>query len=826
MSASPYTFEGARAALLGTSSAALKAVDALLGISLVAAGPIGVATGHPWVLAAWGWIDQKNELVARLDDLVNGGRTGLAKATGVRRQRLLSATHTALVAASFFAVLREELGPVFEELALTEQEQRRLVVGTDGATLYAEAVSHLVTDEVGLPWAGRGLDRNIEEQVRPYLARLAQRTFAFFEGLAAWTDRFGFVDRRRSWQGVTARAVDRYRAEYLKLAAEIPELALLTLVEEHQATHDSLARLEKLVASLARADATVASSAIDGLNTAVLDTPMTDLSEIGDLTAVRSPTVGRGYLEPAFRWAVVDRGSQPADEAWWRGRPLETDLSGFLAAHLASPLSAEQPLVVLGHPGSGKSLFTKVTAARLSASEAFTTIRVSLRDVRDPSASVYEQIAGVLADTAHGKVTWQALAEASQDRTRVLLIDGLDELMQATGATESRYLADVMEFQRAEAAMGGPVAAVVTSRTVVADVATIPAGCLVVKLEDFDTARVTTWVERWNEANRAAVGRGEIFPINALTLLRYGDLARQPLLLTLLAIIASERDIPPDGTSASLYKLLLDDFVRRELARPDAEAGQLSPHDRRTTEIWKLGLVAFGMLNRSQTNLHEKDLADDLRALPGRSAPAVSNGAQAATRLVGRFFFIHTAEADARAGGRSYEFLHTTFRDYLVAHHTVEQLGAVRAADDDLLFALLSHRLIAAAGALTFSFARDLASDAGAVAAVSESLVRGALSRWDKGRFADYDPSKRPNVQRVAVYTANLVIIRLAVAGETPVPVARFCPSGSDVTEWWPMLVGLWRAALPSSDLSALLDVLGIHEDLERARRLRPPARS
>ena len=798
MAAVLYTFESAREILLGRSSPAVKALDRLLGVAFLAAGPLG--------LAAWGWIDQKNELVARLEEMVSRGRRDLAAARGRSRQELLAATHTTIVVASFFAALRDLAGAAYDEINLSEDDERRLADPSTFDVLFRVPVE--------LPWAVRGFDRNTEEVVRPYLRRLAGRTLGLFEGLPAWTDRFGSGPHVAD--ELTRRAVERYRAEYVRLAADVTEFRLWTLLGEERVTHDGLARLESLIAGLAEASrSNTARDAIHALHRAVLLEPMTDL---GDLTAVRSPTVERGYVEPAFRWAVMGRGSQPSLEEWWADRPLETDLSRFLAAHLASPESTRQPLVVLGHPGAGKSLFTRVTAARLAASDAFTAVRVPLRDVPDPSATVYQQIDGYLARAAHGRTPWAELVAASAERTRVVFIDGLDELMQATGATESHYLRDVVEFQRTESTISGPVAVIVTSRTVVADLATIPPDCLVIKLEEFGDDLVAAWVDRWNAAN---AGSG-VRRLDATALLEYGDLARQPLLLTLLAIVASERDLPRDGTSAGLYRMLLDDFVTRELTRPDAEG--LDQGDRRAAELWKLGLVAFGMHNRGAKHLHEEDLAEDLRALPGPAGPpprararGVGRPLTASRRVIGRFFFVNTSEVE---GGRSYEFLHATFGDYLIAHHTLEQLREAHASlrsrtaaqpwDDDLLFALLSHKLLVTTGTRTVTFFGELADGDRALPDVLHHLISHAFARWGPGRFAGYDPAGLTPVHRLAAYTANLVLLSLAVAGEEGVAIAALCPEDTDADAWWWTQVRLWQAALPATDVSTVARSIGV----------------
>ncbi|WP_433606552.1 NACHT domain-containing protein [Dactylosporangium sp. CA-139114] len=821
MTRSADTLGDAREILLGRRSATIKLLDTLLGAGILAAGPIGLATGQPWLLAAWGWIDQKNELIVRLDELVRKGRAKLRKSSGRPRHELLAATHAALTAGAFFAALRDELGPVYDELELTEADLARLSVTADQREALHKTVDLLLRIPIDLPWSGRGFEANLKGQILPHYLMLTARCLDFFTGFRAFSANLGEYSPRRA-DAIAQRAAERYRADFLGLAAEIPEFRIWAEFGEHLAEQNALARIEELTRFLA-APAKAARPALRNLHRAVLAAPIVDLEEAtGDVTAVRVPSVERGYIEPAFRWAVMGPDSLPAHEDWWGRQPLGLDLAGFVAAHVVSPAAAERPMVVLGHPGSGKSLFTKVCAARL---DAFVTVRVPLRDVPDPTAGVYRQIDDVLRAASHEQVEWRTLCESGGPAVRVVLIDGLDELMQATGATESRYLRNVMDFQRTEAAVDGPVSVIVTSRTLVADLAAIPEGCLVVRLEEFTDEQIDAWAGRWAEANEPGVAAGQVRPVAADALRGYGDLARQPLLLLLLAIVAADRELPADGTSVGLYRMLLDDYIRRELARPDNQASGLAEDERREAELWKLGLVAFGMLNRGRQHLAERDLEADLLALPGPIPVAevqrrdLGRSLDPARRIIGRFFFVVAAEADGGAGGRSYEFLHATFGDYLVAFHTFELLRDAAAArslrtasqswDDDLLFALLSQRLLAGYGSRALGLFAEQARGDAAVAGVLEHIAAIAQDRWGPGRHAAYAPSSRVAVQRIATYSANIVSLRLAMADE-PVELARLCPPHADVRSSWANQVRLWDAALqPLAGRAAFIS--GLH---------------
>jgi hypothetical protein len=98
----------------------------------------------------------------------------------------------------------------------------------------------------------------------------------------------------------------------------------------------------------------------------------------------------------------------------------EERLARHAAAVLHRPLwraSTQRPLIILGHPGAGKSLLTEVLAARLP-SEAFTTIRVPLRAV-NPDAPIHQQVEKTVEGLVKEHPSWGELCRAS-DTTKVV----------------------------------------------------------------------------------------------------------------------------------------------------------------------------------------------------------------------------------------------------------------------------------------------------------------------------------------------------------------------------------------------------------------------
>ena len=86
-------------------------------------------------------------------------------------------------------------------------------------------------------------------------------------------------------------------------------------------------------------------------------------------------------------------------------------------------------------------------------------IRVVLRDVA-ADTTVQDQVEAAVTHATGERLTWPDLVRAAGPAIPVTLLDGFDELLQATGIHQSDYLRRVAEFQRREAVQGRPVAVI------------------------------------------------------------------------------------------------------------------------------------------------------------------------------------------------------------------------------------------------------------------------------------------------------------------------------------------------------------------------------
>jgi hypothetical protein len=536
------------------------------------------------------------------------------------------------------------------------------------------------------------------------------------------------------------------------------------------------------------------------------------------------PTLREAFINPRYRLGTQTREARVADESWWAKRPTADDIDVLLAAHMMAPDAMRLPMLLLGHPGAGKSCLTKMVAARLPSS-GYTVVRVPLRRV-DAEAPVYDQIQQALDWATHRRVDWWELAEQSAETIRVVLLDGLDELLQAAG-DRAGYLQEVADFQRREAEQDRPVVVVVTSRTVVADRVRIPDGTTVVKLEDFDEDQIAAWCQVWNHANAAAIEAGRVRALTSAAAETQAELARQPLLLLMLALYCADPSLPAlesHVSKAALYRRLLETFTHREVSKTHQKSSADVIAEAVQDQLWRLTVAAFAMFNRGRQDVTDAELGSDLAALD-EGPPGGVRAAELGQRVIGQFFFVHAAEArthGAQAGRNAYEFMHATFGEYLMAAQVAEMLTEAGSAafsgrrgsrepSDELIFALLSHQPFACSLQI-LAFATELVDELDddeheRIMRTLEKLVAGCRQRYDSGRYAAYRPLPVDHVRQLAVYSANLVVLRVWCTGE--VAVERFWPDTNEPMMRWRSTVALWNSGLDRTGWRAVLDVLG-----------------
>nr|WP_185006872.1 ATP-binding protein [Crossiella cryophila] len=783
-------------------------MDKLAGVILLVSG-VTIAKEALSLLGAKNEITKLGQAAAK--KLLNRGAGDF-----LDRSRRMAAAHCLLTYTAFFTALERHAPDLMAQIALTDAEKLQLL---------PDRV--LIDHPIKLPHPAHS-----EHSNRHALCLdLANRITQFATGL-----NHHLRDREltESIQAAVNATEEIYQAQYVELLRDSPDLTAWVSRQDQHRIDRGLQDLATRITELhpgAQSDATATDlSTVYGLRLA--DPVFGDRTQADGLVF---PTKQDAFIPQAFKVIRNRTGDANLEhEPRWINLPIHEDLGEFLLAFLHSPYSTQSPLLILGHPGSGKSLLTEVLAARLAA-PAFTVVRVELRDI-NPETDFQDQLETQVKRDTGRTVNWSEFARSRADSPPLIILDGYDELLQANGKVFADYLMHAARFQSREAMLGRPVRILITSRITLIDKATLPADTTVVRLLEFDRPRQELWAETWNTHNARP------FSVPASDSLL--ELAEQPLLLLMLAIYDATVKPLVDAENlkrTDLYHSLLTEFIRRERRKDPAD-----PAPDVTAELNRLGVAAIGMFNRQAVHILSTELDADLAYFTNSRTPdGPGHRLTQAELLVGSFFFIHESRGRVN-DAKAYEFLHNTFGEFLAADFLLRQViretttvaklsgdEALRGALDTHLatlspkwFACLKHVPLHTRPQLVFLF-REWARnrvDTDALDLILHHQLRAIVYSPDLPAFTarhDGDPYPRNAVlSQQATYSLNLVVLCAALAGDNHYVLHEKKIGPPDLYRGtWDRLAHLWRAWLSLEVLNTLRTVL-IAERIDSTIRL------
>ena len=523
-----------------------------------------------------------------------------------------------------------------------------------------------------------------------------------------------FEKLKETLEKLPQKAIEVYEAQYIHLADQFNDFALFAQLQNFEGIHyaieknktalklviDTTKRIDVGFSNLSNIINSIATNynaiqvqdIVDDLRKkyiALIQEPIIDDKEIKSDTEVMSlkfPKIVDAFIPQSYKCLSYQRKDiKLEDVSVWNQIPVQHDLDKFFIRYLYSPDSIDYPMVILGQPGSGKSLLTKVLSAQLM-SKSYTVIRIPLREVNA------EDGIDVLVEDQIKKITNRSLSQgyggfASQfkEKPLIIILDGYDELLQAKGDVFSGYLEKVRTFQQDQKAMERSVRIIITSRITLIDKARIPINSTILRLLEFNSHQRQKWIDIWNSINADYFASEKI---NAFSLPSKEkgnknsiiELAEQPLLLLMLALYDSEANELAKTSNikrTELYDNLLRRFVRRERRRYVAGFEDKTPEEQEVIidkEMNRLGVVAIGMYNRQEVVIRSRQLEEDLDIFKARreDGSPKAHTLKESESVLGGFFFIHKSTAqdvDAHSdkSESAYEFLHNTFGEFLAA---------------------------------------------------------------------------------------------------------------------------------------------------------------
>ena len=524
-----------------------------------------------------------------------------------------------------------------------------------------------------------------------------------------------FEKLKETFGRLPQKAIAAYEAQYIHLADKFNDFALFAQLQNfngiNQAIEKNKDALELVISTTKKIDVglnnlrNIVNSIATNYNTiqaqdivddlakkynALIQEPIIDDKEIKadtEMLSLKFPKIVDAFIPQSYKClAYQGKDINLEDGSTWEKIPIQNDLDKFFVKYLYSPDSIDYPLVILGQPGSGKSLLTKVLSAQLM-SESYTVIRIPLREVNA------EDGIDVLVEDQIKKMTNRSLstqgyggfATQFKEKPLIIILDGYDELLQAKGDVFSGYLEKVRRFQQDQKEMERSVRIIITSRITLIDKARIPDHSTILRLMEFDSVQRQKWIEIWNGINANYFASKKINPFrlppkekarkNSII-----ELAEQPLLLLMLALYDSEANELAKTSNimrTELYDNLLRRFVRRERRRYVVGFEDKSPEEQEVIidkEMNRLGVVAIGMYNRQEVVIRSRQLEEDLDTFKARredDSPK-AHTLKESESVLGGFFFIHKSiahdvEANSDKSESAYEFLHNTFGEFLAA---------------------------------------------------------------------------------------------------------------------------------------------------------------
>ncbi len=609
----------------------------------------------------------------------------------VDHYRRIEAAHLLVTYSSFFDSVSKKIPGFWKKLALDENTQKYL----------AKQSKINENDRLGvgppppdLPHPLGTFEAHLSE-IKKFYEALNRTMIGYLEVLKIVSiDAASKAnDYRALKDSITNDAVERYQAQYVELATKFPEFQIFANFHFQNSVDERLRGMteaaasikndidlgfQKLAEVISLLGREPASRTLADLRKLYLRNGEKPISEKG-IPGLTFPRRRDIFVPQAYRALRYRPEMRLDDEGTWEKLPVNDDLGLFLERCLESPVSIRKPILILGAPGSGKSMLTHMIGSVLGG--RFDTIRIELNKV-NPDSRIHTQIKDFLSDETGGRqVTWPELREEFK-APPVIILDGFDELLQATGKIFAAYLEDCEQFQAESLTFDRPVRTVITSRMTLINRAHVPEDTIVIRLEEFDARRRAQWAEVWNRHNREYFlepsNKTKPFDPKALHP-EVRDLSRQPLLLLMLAIYDSHQNrlaTQAELNRTALYHSLIRDFVDREQRR--LKGFENLPSEEQEEQINKqmrrLGVAGLSMFNRRKREVKPSEVKDAL-AVFHLTYPTGGDGQSLtqAEKLFGSFFFVLKSER-AHSEDIVYEFLHPTFGEFLAAYSISHEL--------------------------------------------------------------------------------------------------------------------------------------------------------
>ena len=317
-----------------------------------------------------------------------------------------------------------------------------------------------------------------------------------------------------------------------------------------------------------------------------------------------------------------------------------------------------QKLVVLGKPGAGKTTFMKYLAMSCLGNRfhgelvpIFVTLKAYAEERGQPSLESY-----ILTEFEKRKVSQDVAKQLLDNGKALILLDGLDEVKKED---DRRVKQDIDQFSRDWLENRFAITCRIAAREYQFEKFTE------VEVADFDDGQIETFVNNWFRERDESKAERLLERLNGNKPVK--ELAKSPLLLTLLCLVFGERNDFPSKRS-ELYKEGLEVLMKKWDAKRNIEREIIYKHLSPQNKEDMLGQIAFNTFVNGEYFFRQEDLQRQIKDyicnLPEASAEPVA--LRLDSEMVLKAIEHHHGLLVERARN-IYSFSHLTFQEYFTA---------------------------------------------------------------------------------------------------------------------------------------------------------------
>ena len=780
----------------------------------------------------------------------------------VSKYERAQAAQVLLILSAYFDTMKQYIPDETNAISISKEE--KITITDKALAAYTERISKQRSNQnIKVPRSIMDYDLDFqapletEQQFKERLSKfyeLLNEEFIKFISNLSFTERLTGTDRDHfmaSLRIVPKQSLNNYYSQFFELQNLVPSFCIWANNQAHTEIinkidvgfEDISRRIDKFIVAHCEQGIQTIENYVK-LYKGYIEEELVKTQELdtSHSSEVEFPAKKDIFVPQKFKALSYQKEMSIENEGTWKYLEEKENIGVFITDTLHHSTTGKLPLLILGTPGAGKTLLSYMLAAQILSHE-YHVIIIRLRDIVAEN-TITQQINEQIENDFANQCNWDQFVKGSLSTPILLIFDGYDELLQASGKTYSDYITKIVEFQKNQLSIYGiQVKCLLTSRITLIDKVTIPKGTTIIRLSEFDPERINLWTSIWNDVNSTYFSKHGIEKFSIDSTSKVYDLAKQPLLLLLLALYDSKGNalkLNIELTGAQLYDSLIRDFIERE-QRKNANFLNYTEADRKKTvnrELQKISIAALGMYNRRVLFTRDDELEKDLGFLLNSGEEDIISTEYGrlneSDMVLGRFFFIyrsHSKSTDSKDNKNSaYEFLHNTFGEFLTARFIVNELyekirftsqlqindmmsnwslPPTRGWVVSLSYSALSSRpnVVKMISEWVNSYFQDKALDREKVLSALNYILKTEIHCTISGKdifvldkilSENGNPfEKKEYLMHLACYSLNLIILGTLVCGDIE-------NIFSIKNESWNKLTCLWRYAFQEEELLAL----------------------